>query len=208
MNVGRIDVGFDVANHLTGTVGLRDQGYTAVAGSRFYARLQEELSRRPEVEAVAFGWNAPLTPVRATTAFSIAGSTQPLQARYNVVSAGYFRALAIPLRAGREFGASDTSASEPVAIVNDTLASRFSGPAVGRTVRLPNEPSPRRIVGVAREIKYNGLTEPAQPFIYLPLPQVFRADMQVHVRTRGAAGAAVLREAIRRLDANVALSNG
>jgi predicted permease len=207
MNVDRIDVGFEVANHLTGTIGLRDQGYTAVAGSRFYARLEEELSRRPEVEAVAFGWNAPLTPVRATTAFSIPGFTQPLQARYNVVSAGYFRALAIPLLAGREFLASDTSASEPVAIVNETLASRFSGGAVGRTVTLPQEPSPRRIIGVAREIKYNGLTEPAQPFVYLPLPQVFRADMQVHLRARGATGPAILREAIRRLDANVALSN-
>jgi putative ABC transport system permease protein len=207
MNVDRIDVGFDVANHLTGTVGLRDQGYTVITGSRFYARLQEELSRRSEVEAVAFGWNAPLTPIRSTAAFAISGSAQSVQARYNVVSAGYFRALGIPLVAGREFEASDTSASEPVAIVNETLATRFSGGAVGRTVTLAQEPLPRRIIGVAREIKYNGLTEPAQPFVYLPLPQAFRADMQVHLRTRGAAGAAILREAVRSLDANVALSN-
>jgi predicted permease len=207
VNVDRIDVGFDVADHVTGTIGLYDQRYTAAAGSRFYGRLQDELSRRPEVEAVALGWNAPLTPVRSTAAFLVSGSAQPVQARYNVVSAGYFRTLAIPLLAGREFEAADTSTSEPVAIVNETLASRFGGDAVGRTVKLPQEPASRRIIGVAREIKYNGLTEGAQPFVYLPLPQAFRADMQVHLQTRGAAGATLLREVLRTLDPNVAVSD-
>jgi predicted permease len=207
MNVDRIDVGFEIANHVTGLVSLSDQGYTAATGGRFYQRLQEALAARPDVEAAALGWNSPLTPIRATAAVSVPGAPEPIQARYNVVSAEYFRTLGIALSSGREFGAADTATSEPVAVVNETLASRFNGGAIGRSVQLPQDRVPRRIVGVARDIKYNGLTEPAQPFVYLPLPQAFRADMHVHLRTRAGGGAAIIREALRTMDPNVALSD-
>src|SRR5262249_55869253 len=39
-----------------------------------------------------------------------------------VVSDGYLQAMGIPLRSGRDFNEGDTSSSEPVAIVNETVA--------------------------------------------------------------------------------------
>ena len=49
---------------------------------------------------------------------------------------GYFAAMGIPLRAGRDFQASDDRQSLPVAIVNEALARREwpGGDAVGRDV--------------------------------------------------------------------------
>jgi predicted permease len=207
LNVDRIDVGFNVTNHVIGMIGLRDQGYTPDSGRDFYRRLQEDLESRPHVEAVALGWDVPLASIRSTGNFSILGSSQAFQARYNVVSPAYFRTLGIALRAGREFEPGDGQTSEPVAIVNETLAARFAGGAVGQTLTVANEPSPRRIVGVAREIRYNGITEPPQPFVYLPLAQAFRPDMYVHLRTRAPDPANLLRTELRTLDPNVALSD-
>lgn len=207
LNVNEIDVGFDSANRLIARVGLNDQGYTPSTGNAFYRRLQEDLERQPQVESVALGWLAPLAAIRAVGTFFVSGSSQPLQARYNVVGPGYFKTLNIELRGGREFEPHDTQSSEPVAIVNEVLAARISGDVIGESVKVANEASPRRIVGVVREIKYNGITEPSQPFVYLPLAQAFRPDVFVHLRTRSASAAELLRAELRTLDPNVPLSD-
>ncbi|MGB2714016.1 MAG: ABC transporter permease [Vicinamibacterales bacterium] len=207
LNVNKIDVGFDSANRVIARVGLSDQGYTASTGNAFYRRLQEDLERHPQVEAVALGWLAPLAAIRAVGTFLVSGSSQPLQARYNVVGPAYFKTLNIELRGGREFEPRDTQSSEPVAIVNEVLAARISGDVIGESVKVANETSPRRIVGVVREIKYNGITEPSQPFVYLPLAQAFRPDVFVHLRTRLASAPELLRAELQTLDPNVALSD-
>ena len=47
-------------------------------------------------------------------------------ARYNQVSAGYFRTLGIPLMAGREFTTADTATAPKVAIVNEAFTKKFN----------------------------------------------------------------------------------
>jgi hypothetical protein len=141
-----------------------------------------------------------------TSSFAIQGGVQTVQARYDVVSSGYFTALHMALRAGREFGSQETEASEPVAIVNETLAARFTGGAIGQTIKLPNEKTPRRVVGIARDVKYNVITESGLPFVYLPFPQIYRPDMSVYVRTRSPHAESIIRNAVRALDPNVAVS--
>jgi predicted permease len=205
-HVERIDVGFETGDLVMGNVGLNDQGYTAATGLDFYQRLREHLVQHAAVEAVAFEWHPPLTQIRVTGSF-----TQPdgatVQARYNVISAGYFGALHIPLRSGREFDDRDRLNAEPVAIVNESFASRFKGDAIDQALTLSGESSPRRIVGVVRDVKYNGITEPPQPFAYLPMTQAFKSDLFVHVRSRGGAVAGILRAEVRALDPRVALTD-
>jgi hypothetical protein len=176
-------------------------------GDAFYQRLQTNLAQLPEVESVALGWHAPVSPIRTTARFTATGSSDSLQARYNVVSAEYFRTLGVAVLDGREFDSRDHRDAEPVAIVNDVIAARFPGDAIGRTLKLINEALPRRIVGVVREVKYNGITEPSQPYVYLPLAQAFRRDVYVHMRTRAAGVETLLRTELRRLDPDVALSD-
>jgi predicted permease len=206
-NVNIIDVGFDASNRVSGMVDLSDQGYTTTRARRFYQRLRDHLLDHDQVQAVAFEWNAVLTPVRGTARFLLSGQSEPLQARFNIVSSGYFNALDIPVRAGREFTSQDVETAEPVAIVNDTLALLLDGPAVGQILRSVDG-SAARIVGVVRDVKYNGITEPSQPFVYLSAGQVFRPDMHVYLRMRSspADGLALLRAELRALDPNVSLS--
>jgi predicted permease len=206
-NVNVIDVGFDASNRVTGMVDLSDQGYTTTRARLFYQRLRDHLLAHVQVQAVAFEWNAVLAPVRGTARFLLPGRSEPVQARFNVVSSGYFNALDIPLRAGREFTSQDVETAQPVAIVNDRLAALLDGPAVGQILRSADG-SPTRIVGVVRDVKYNGITEPSQPFVYLSAGQVFRPDMHVYLAMRSspADGLALLRAELRALDPNVALS--
>ena len=130
-------------------------------------------SRIPRPKPHTLGWHLPLAAVRVTSTFSLPSGSLAIQARYDVVSAGYFKTLRIAMRGGREFDDRDTPTGEPVAVVNETMANRFAGDAIGQTVKLSNEKTPRRVVGVARDIKYNAITESSLPFVYLPLTQAY-----------------------------------
>jgi predicted permease len=204
--VNRIDVGVDTGRSVLGLVGAGDAGYSAETGVAFYTRLQQELENEAQVQSAALEWTAMLGSVRGTTRVTI-GADLALTSRYNVVSANYFRALGLPVLRGREFELQDRDRSEPVAIVNAVLAARLGPDVLGRSVRVGDEPLPRRIVGVAPDLKYNAITEGPQPFLYLPIGQMFRPDMWIHLRTTDADPEALLRNAVRRLDPNVAVSD-
>jgi putative ABC transport system permease protein len=91
--------------------------------------------------------------------------------------ADYFKTLQVNVIYGREFASSDTVASRPVAVVNQTMAQRFwpNENPLGKYVRiesamLPNEPI-REIVGVVSEVQqYTGQQDRSQ--LYLPYLQL------------------------------------
>lgn len=128
------------------------------------------------------------------------------------VSAGFFPVFHIPVREGRTFDATDTAGSEPVAIVNRTLAERgYGGQALGKGIvvndysgyaagkALPGNAGPRpvtaRIVGVVGDTRQFGpLDSQKRSFVYLPLVQmpehivrVFRSfqPLRFALRVRG-----------------------
>src|SRR5207237_1104989 len=59
-----------------------------------------------------------------------------------IVSDGYFQALGIPLVAGRDFAESDTATSDPVIVINETMAKRMwpGEDPIGKVI------SPRRFI--------------------------------------------------------------
>jgi predicted permease len=77
------------------------------------------------------------------------------KAAFNSVAPKYFAVTGTPLLAGRDFDDRDGSASNPVAIVNQTFARGFFGgqPALGRHVTANSVTY--EIVGVVQDSKYN-----------------------------------------------------
>ena len=206
MEVGRIDTGFEATGVISGLIELPGDAYDATTGSALLQRLQDDLAADLQVAAVALEWNQALGAIRSTSEFTgPRGST--LTARYNVVGPRYFETLGIPVEAGRSFDRRDRAASEPVVIVNETMAARLGGAPLDQRVTFGRERTARRIVGIVRDAKYNGLTEAAQPFAYLPLAQAYRASVWVHVRTHGADGASIIAERLAALDRGVPLSD-
>jgi hypothetical protein len=119
--------------------------------------------------------------------------------------------MGIDVLEGRGLDAGDHADGRRVALVNQTMASRFwpDGSAVGGSFRYPGEEIPVEIVGVTRDVKYRTLGEPSGPYVYRPLDQEFDGSVTLHVRTAGAAAGLVqpALDAIRRLDPELAVSN-
>jgi hypothetical protein len=92
-----------------------------------------------------------------------------------VVSATFFDALSVPVVEGRGFvERRDTAAAPPVVIVSREFSSRFlSGQAIGRLLRLGAETW--TIIGVAGDVRWNGIRRPSRPAIYVHVPQAARA---------------------------------
>ena len=87
-----------------------------------------------------------------------------------VVTDGYLRAMGIPLTAGRDLSERDTPETQPVMLINETMArTLFPGQsALGRIIRACGE---RQVVGVAKDVRHLALEEAAGLEMYLPIRQ-------------------------------------
>lgn len=97
----------------------------------------------------------------------------------------YFKAIGIPVRAGRTFQSSDRADAPRVFVINEELARRaFPGEsAVGKAFRFGQTDIP--IVGVVGNVRQGGLSEPVEPALYMHVPQQFRSRMSIVIRTSG-----------------------
>ena len=127
--------------------------------------------------------------------FGLAGT--PREARGTVfvsqVSAGYFHALGMRLRAGRDFPELETTDAPPTAVINEALAARYfgGGNPIGRRVDLGAQ-SGLEVIGVVSNAKYLSLRDSDPPTIYtsvlrMPVPGLTLVAM---AKTDAAAGIA------------------
>ena len=100
------------------------------AAKERYDRIRREIRSLPGVVEVGLGSTMPLRgtsigfDVKAEAKSLAVGEAVP-RADVRTADPGYFRAAGIPLRAGRDFLASDRPGSDRVVIINQTLADRF-----------------------------------------------------------------------------------
>ncbi len=132
---------------------------------------------------------------------------------YDQTRGQHFYATGITLLRGREFLFSDRKDSQPVAIVNQTLAQKLwpDADALGQLLHLVGtDETPKLIVGVVRDGIYSDLIEDARrarPFYYLPLSQRSILAQTLHVRTQTDTAALLpsLRSAVGALDPQLPL---
>jgi hypothetical protein len=88
------------------------------------------------------------------------------------VTPGFFAALQVPRREGRDVSEADTITSEPVAVVSESLVRRYwpGQNALGRKFNFAG--SDRTIIGVVGDIRVRGLERSSEPQVYLPYRQV------------------------------------
>ena len=92
------------------------------------------------------------------------------EAYIRVVTDGYFEALGIVLKAGREFTQSDRESSEPVVMVNETLA-RTLWPRQDPIGKMVTQDGGRRVVGVVADVHHGGPARSGGNEMYLPMRQ-------------------------------------
>jgi predicted permease len=134
-------------------------------------------------------------------------------ARYNEVSAGYFRVLGVPLRAGREFTPADIPGSPKVAIVNETFAKKFGlgRDAVGKRMATgEDEKLDIEIVGLVQDAKYSDVKDEIPPLFFLPYAKdTTIGSMNFYVRTSLVPGQLLttIPAVIKRLDPDLPLED-
>jgi predicted permease len=127
------------------------------------------------------------------------------EAYIRVVSDGYFESLGIRLQSGRGFTERDRAASEPVVIVNETLA-RTLWPGQAAVGQVMTQDGGRRVVGVVADVRHEALEIAGGSEMYLPMRQTGDyGAMNLVVRTalppERLAGA--VRDALRPIDPNL-----
>jgi putative ABC transport system permease protein len=96
------------------------------------------------------------------------------------ISPGYFKVFHIPLLRGRAFTVQDDGKSEPVVIINETMAKQFwpKGDEIGARITIAKgvgpqfAEAPREIIGVVGNVRDNGLNYKPLPTMYVPVAQV------------------------------------
>jgi predicted permease len=125
------------------------------------------------------------------------------------ISPEFFSTLDIALLRGRDFSPADRKGAPLVAIINQTLAQRLwpDENPIGRRLRFPFGDEPfREVVGVARDGKYDELTEQPRGFLYVPeRQQADLSDITLVAHTTGDPRglATALAAAIHELDATL-----
>jgi predicted permease len=175
----------------------------------FRRAVLERVEAIPGVVASGAIDGLPFPGLISGTTFRIDGSEGeepvPVIARDHRASAGYFETMGIPVLAGELFANREQAgASEPVALINETMARRFWPDAspLGATVR---EGSTRfRIVGIVGDVRERHLSEEPFPMVYRPLSDR-TGSFSVVARTRGDPGELVsrLREVVRSANPDV-----
>jgi putative ABC transport system permease protein len=209
-----VDPGFSTAGVVTLQVGLPVGRYREQpARSAAYQRLFAALESLPGVETVGAAAVTPLTGNNWTAPLvrpeqPLADGQRPPEVGWQSASGGYFRALQIPLRAGRLFDARDTIDTPPVVIVSDALAERhFPGEdPIGKRIRLDDATA--EIVGRVGDIRRASLRDTPRADLYFPFERQNGNGITLFVRTTGDPLTALpaLRTAIRQTEPGALLA--
>ena len=240
----QVELGFSARNVITMRVPLPKAKYpfplTASdprepAGVAFSDQLLARVVSLPGVQAATtasafplgagIGWGKLLTIAdRPATSFD-----QVPIVDFALISNDYFRTFGIAVRQGRAFNSEDKSDSQPVAIINETLARRFFAGQnpIGKTIWMgapENLLSPgaqaqdtraphRTVVGVVDDVKGRSLNVESPSLVYVPLTQNRREGwfnglmFAVQTTTPPEALIPAIREQVRLLDPDVPITS-
>ncbi|HEY2431852.1 MAG TPA: ABC transporter permease [Vicinamibacterales bacterium] len=213
--LSRVDTGIDTHNLLT--FNIRLAGPRAEYQARqveFYAALQRRLEAIPGVVAAGSAVTLPIGGDDYGSSYLVEGRPTPPpgdepHAGFDMVMPGYFKAMGIPLVAGRDVRDSDARTSPRVVVVNQSLA-RQQWPGtdpIGRRIVLNGDSL--TVVGVVGDIRHLGPSVPPRAELYQPSTQRSFPFMAFVVRTSGEPYAMVptIRRAVAELDPALPLSD-
>ncbi|HEY7211187.1 MAG TPA: ABC transporter permease [Bryobacteraceae bacterium] len=205
-NLHNVNAGFDGRNTMTASIALPASEFSDPDKQiAFYRTVLDTLSQTPGVQAAAAvnavpfagGWGDP------TSSFSIEGRVVPpgdpgFHGSSRYASADYFKAMKIPLVAGRYFNDGDRKDGQPVAIIDTALAKRYwpNQSPLGQRLRRGGKQPWATIVGIVGHVKQSSLAADAgRGAYYFALYQQPRTE--AFLVARGNSSAAQMAQAIR-----------
>ena len=107
------------------------------------------------------------------------------RAEVYAITSDYFKTLEIPVRAGRDFDATDTPERPPVAIINETLArTAFPGESpVGQQIRTSRKTPWHEIVGVVADTRWQDPSHSPPSVLFVSSLQGWGKSLSILART-------------------------
>jgi putative ABC transport system permease protein len=211
-----VQPGFDASGILTMRVALPRAAYRDAASvAQFHERLLGEALALPGVRGAAVTDWLPLADDGDNMGMDIedrplAADALPATHAVPKVGADWFRAMGIPLIAGRTFGPADAARPSTEVVVSRAFAARYwkGESALGKRLRPSGWAEWFTVVGVAGDVHLRALETPAEEAVYFPVvfrdPSGVRAPSTVAIAVRVAGDPAnltpALRAAAQRLD--------
>jgi predicted permease len=188
--VEHLSTGFEPAGVMTASLSLPQELYSTDARQvAFFDAAVQNLRNIPGVKSAAFISDLPFAGGQGSASFGIKGQIVPPDSpgphgHVDLISSDYFQTLGIPVVAGRAFTDADRPNTQPVAMVDETLARQYwPGKNVLDGQISIDGKTWRPIVGVVKHVKVSSLdTEANEGYYYLPVTQVPNQMMSVIVR--------------------------
>jgi putative ABC transport system permease protein len=184
-----IDLGFDPASVVSMNISLPTVKYAkAEQQTAFFDELLRKVNAVPGVRSASISAALPLTPKRITPILPEGQPEVPIAQRpfiiIEAIGSQWFQTMRVPLKMGRAFSDADNGQAPRVVIVNQALARRFwpNENAIGKHIIVGRQAA-AEVVGMASDVKNNGLAVDAQPQLYLPFRQLPWGNMNLLVRT-------------------------
>jgi predicted permease len=222
VNLKSARTGFESGRNLVSfQVDPAKNGYTVARTRNFYTDALSEIRATPGVAAATYAMWPLLNGREWDLTVAVEGHQaeqgEDMQAYYNLVSPGYWRAMGIPLLQGRDFDERDRvdGGDDPqpwtVAIVNREFAEHFFGAqdAIGRRIGCCHGPGAKpaiRIAGVVENSLFGGPRAGVRRQVFLPyLESATPAAVTFYVSTtRPSAGIfAAVRGIVAKLDGSM-----
>ncbi len=220
VNLLHVDPGFRPQQVLTASLALPYQRYRdETQRIRFYEQLMANLEALPGVQYAGGGSDLPWTGYDGNAdGYTIEGRSAEYNdkttARYHMATPDYFRALGIPLLAGRFFDARDKKDAKTVLVVNETMATRYwpGENALGKRISFRGQPQEKdwmQIVGIVRDVKDQPDSTSIRPAFWFPYPQNPDTNMSIVVRSSidPALLVSQFRLTVRQLDPQLAVAD-
>jgi len=218
--LNEVDLGFSPNGVITARVSLASSRYpTPEIVQRTFLEFVDRLRRLPHVVSASANSTPPLAGGAVGVDVRVEGRTyapgnEP-DARFHIVTPGYFETARGRLAAGRFFSDRDGAQAPLVAVINETLARQLwpNESAIGKRIGCCAEaPTPwREVIGVVGDMRQFLRREPL-PELYLPIEQTPPVSWTWHgnslafvVRTDGDIADATreIRAAIAETDATL-----
>ena len=216
----RVDLGFNPDKMLTARLSLWGERYQQPAArADFFNQVITRLEADSTVRGVAGVGTIFLSATPNSTNFSIEGQAdfppeQQVEVPVDSITPKYFEVAGVPMIAGRAFNAADTADSEPVVIINKSMADRFwpKGDSIGRRMKYGQQSSNgpwMKIVGIVADTRRTGYESVVRPETYLPYSQTRDGSLLIVVRTAGdpAAFIPTLRSITKSVDPTIAVQS-
>jgi putative ABC transport system permease protein len=194
-----------------------------VRRAQFYDDVLARVTGLPGVVSAGYTTSVPLQWKGGANGFRIEGVEPPPgvieNAVHRQVSARYLETVGLKLRDGRYFDEHDDARSQPVVVINETMARQFfdGESPLAKRISFGNEGDDkepwRTIVGVVADVRQMGMDEPVKAEMYIPYRQMttfpFYKPRDLVIRTAGDPMSLVpaVRSEIHAVDPDQPLSN-